>query len=82
MARFRGDASRLEVELLASSRRSEMLSERLHSVSNELQEKDDRVNQLLQRESESLKNAADARRQELDMKLRYYQVSTRLNHRA
>ena len=70
MARFRGEVSRLEVELLASNRRTEMLTERLHSVSTELQEKDDRVNQLLQRESESLKNAAEARRQELDLKLR------------
>ena len=72
MARFRGETSRLEVELLASNRRTEMLTERLHSVSAELQEKDDRVNQLLQRESESLKDAAEARRQELDIKLRYF----------
>lgn len=71
MARFRGEASRIEVELLASNRRTEMLTERLQVVSSELQEKDERVNQLLQRESTSLKNEADARRHELDIKLRY-----------
>lgn len=71
MARFRGEVSRIEVELLASNRRTEMLVERLQVVSSELQEKDERVNQLLQRESLSLKNEADARRHELDIKLRY-----------
>ena len=71
MARFRGEASRLEVEVMAATRRAELAGERLESVLIELDEKNERLSQLLSRESTLAKQEAEARRQALDNQLKY-----------
>jgi hypothetical protein len=71
LARFRGEASRLEVELMASNRRSELIGERVQEISKEADESGARIRELERREDELSVKESSARKQALEMQLKY-----------
>lgn len=71
MARFRGEASRMEMELFASNRRAELLGERVEEVSGELAAANNRIAELEQREAELCAKDSEARKLLLEIKLKF-----------
>jgi hypothetical protein len=69
LARFRGEASRLEVELMASNRRAELLGEKLQDILREAETSERRVKELERREIDLNSKESAARRQALEMQL-------------
>ena len=69
LARFRGEASRLEVELMASNRRAELLGEKLQDILREFETSERRVKELERREIDLNSKESAARRQALEMQL-------------
>lgn len=71
LARFRGEASRLEVELMASNRRAELIGERVQEVSRDAELSASRVHELERREDELSAKESAARKAALDMQLKF-----------
>jgi chromosome segregation ATPase len=68
MAKFRGEASRMKVELSASQKRCELLLAQVQSMSQDAEVMNARVAELQSREEEASKRETDARKQSLEMR--------------
>jgi chromosome segregation ATPase len=77
MARYRGEVSRLEVELLSSNQKLELLTTNINDCLGENDKLMNRVKELEKRESEYLDKESSARKELLQMKLNYEKGLTR-----
>eukprot|EP00981_Chlorochromonas_danica_P012527 scaffold5121_cov223-Ochromonas_danica.AAC.5 len=71
VAKYRGEASRLEVELQGSLRRAGLMGEQVEEVMKEAEQLSARVKELEVREEEFVTREQSARKDLLDLKLQY-----------
>lgn len=71
MAKFRGESSRLEVELAVSNRKTELLVEQVQGLLRDVDSLEHRAFELQQREELATQNEEKARKALLDMSIKY-----------
>jgi DNA repair exonuclease SbcCD ATPase subunit len=71
MARFRGEASRLEVEVIAANRRRELVNEQLIEVTKDLEVANKRIKEYQASEDDLLAKENQARKELLEINLIY-----------
>ena len=71
LARFRGEASRLEVELMGANRRCELITQRVDDVTHQCEVADNRVRELETRMDELHSKETAARKAALETMLRF-----------
>ena len=71
MARYRGESSRLEVEVLASKRRFDLLEEYSKTVEAEVEECRSRIRELQDREDNASAQESESRREAVALKASY-----------
>jgi hypothetical protein len=71
LAKYRGEASRLEVELLGSNRRAELATENMNEVTREVEQLSARVKEMELREEQYVARESEARKALVTYKLQY-----------
>ena len=71
MAKYRGEASRLEVLMIESNKRSELLADRVKEISEENDKLSEQLLEMQKREELAVTKESQSRKMALDMQLKY-----------